>query len=87
VRLVYSHFLPAIERADLPPEATVFFPLHCDVDDAHQETLKSIAIDLAATEAGRRDLERGMRKALFLRASFWDFLHERALGIGEEARA
>ncbi len=87
VRLVYSHFLPAIERARLPPEDTVFFPLHCDVDDAHQETLKSIAVDLAATESGRRDLERGMRKALFLRASFWDYLHERALGIGAEARA
>jgi hypothetical protein len=49
--------------------------------------LKQIAVDLARTEEGRRGLERGMRKALFLRASFWDFLHERAFGLGEEARA
>ena len=87
VSLIYAHFVAALERVDLPPQATVFFPLHVDVDDAHQETLKQIAVDFARTEEGRRGLERGMRKALFLRASFWDFLHERAFGLGEEARA
>ena len=33
----------------------------------------------AALAAGRRDLRRGMRKALFLRAGFWDWMYRRAL--------
>ena len=38
-----------------------------------------IAKDFADTNEGRRDLIKGMRKALFLRAGFWDWLHARAL--------
>jgi pyrroloquinoline quinone (PQQ) biosynthesis protein C len=75
---VYRHFVEALRRLSLPPEATVFFPLHCDVDDAHQESLKRIAVDLARSDTGREELRRGMRKALALRAGFWDHLLERA---------
>ncbi len=75
---VYRHFVEALRRLSLSAEATVFFPLHCDVDDAHQESLKCIAIDLAQSAEGRDGLRRGMRKALALRAGFWDYLLERA---------
>jgi pyrroloquinoline quinone (PQQ) biosynthesis protein C len=78
VSTIYRHFVKALNRIALPPESSVFFPLHCDVDDAHQETLKRIAIDLAHSEEGRRGLRLGMRKALLLRAGFWDYLLERA---------
>ncbi len=77
VSSVYRHFVEALRRLSLSAEATVFFPLHCDVDDAHQESLKRIAIDLAHSAEGRDGLRRGMRKALALRAGFWDYLFER----------
>ena len=35
------------------------------------------------TEAGRVDLLKGMRKALSLRAGFWDWMHLRAQTLGE----
>ena len=49
------------------------------MDDHHQATLQAISVDFATTEQGRRDLRRGMLKALALRSAFWDFLLERAL--------
>ena len=80
VSTMYQAFVAAIERSgDLDPRDTVFFPLHTLVDDAHQASLRKIAIDCAASEAGRADLARGMHKALALRDSFWSWLHERAL--------
>ena len=79
VSTMYQHFLPALEKVELDPRAAVFFPLHAMVDDHHQETLLQIARDYAGTPAGRRDLRRGMRKALFLRAGFWDWMYRRAL--------
>lgn len=80
VSRMYGAFMEAIERSgDLHPRDTVFFPLHTLVDDAHKASLRQIAIDCAASEAGRADLARGMHKALALRDSFWSWLHERAL--------
>jgi pyrroloquinoline quinone (PQQ) biosynthesis protein C len=79
VRSIYQPICAAIERVpQLSAEATVFFPLHTAVDDHHQETLQQIAAELAATPQGARDLAKGMRKALALRSSFWDWLEERA---------
>lgn len=79
VQAIYKPFVAAIQRlGSLSPEATVFFPLHTAVDDHHQATLRSIAVDFAATSQGREDLAKGMVKALALRVSFWDFLYERA---------
>jgi pyrroloquinoline quinone (PQQ) biosynthesis protein C len=79
VSSIYEPICRAIERVPaLSAQATVFFPLHTAVDDHHQETLQQIAIDLAATPNGIRDLARGMRKALELRCTFWDWLEERA---------
>lgn len=76
----YTPFLRAIERrGGLLPRDTVFFRLHTLVDDAHQATLRQIAISHAVTEAGQKDLARGMCKALALRDSFWSWLHERAI--------
>jgi hypothetical protein len=80
VRSVYGHLVRAIDRFEhLAPQDAVFFRLHTLVDDDHQQVLQQIAIDLAATDAGRADLRRGMLKALQLRATFWDWLLARAL--------
>ena len=79
VRSIYQPICRAIARVpELGAEATVFFPLHAAVDDHHQATLQRIAADLAATPGGVRDLAKGMRKALALRSSFWDWLEDRA---------
>jgi quercetin dioxygenase-like cupin family protein/pyrroloquinoline quinone (PQQ) biosynthesis protein C len=80
VSTLYQAFVAAIERhGTLDPRDTVFFPLHTAVDDAHQASLRQVAIDCAASEQGRADLARGMHKALALRDSFWSWLHERTL--------
>jgi pyrroloquinoline quinone (PQQ) biosynthesis protein C len=79
VSTMYQNFLPALDQIEIAPRDAVFFPLHAMVDDHHQETLLEIAKDFADTSEGRRDLIKGMRKALFLRAGFWDWLHARAL--------
>ncbi len=78
VRDVYQQLTTAVARLGLAPDATVFFPLHTEVDDHHQETLRDIARSFAASPAGRRDLAKGMRKALSLRAGFWDWMLERS---------
>lgn len=79
VSFIYQYFVRAIGHTDVSARDSVFFALHCDVDDHHHETLLQIARDLCRDERSREDLARGMRKALFLRASFWDYLHGRAL--------
>jgi pyrroloquinoline quinone (PQQ) biosynthesis protein C len=78
VSTMYRYFLPALERLGLDPKDTVFFPLHTMVDDHHQATLLDIAGHYAGTAAGRHELVKGMNKALYLRAGFWDWLHVRA---------
>lgn len=80
VRDMYKPFVQALERMeDLDPKDIVFFPLHTAVDDHHQATLLDIARYYAKTPESRRDLAKGMRKALALRASFWDWMYERAM--------
>lgn len=78
VSTMYQHFLPPLERLGIPPRDAVFFPLHAMVDDRHQATLLEIAVHFAGTPEGRRDLEKGMHKALFLRSGFWDWMLRRA---------
>jgi len=83
VRAIYQPICVALARVpELGEEDTVFFPLHTAVDDHHQETLQRIAIDLASTPRGLRDLASGMRKALALRCTFWDWLEQRARARG-----
>ena len=80
VRVIYAPFVTAVGRlGDLSARDAVFFPLHAAVDDHHQATLQAISAEFATTEQGRRDLRRGMLKALQLRGAFWDWLHARAL--------
>lgn len=79
VSTIYLPFVAAIRTLpDLSARDTVFFPLHTAVDDHHQETLRQIAVDFAATPDGRAGLRRGMLKSLALRSSFWDWLYGRA---------
>ncbi|MFN9621395.1 MAG: TenA family transcriptional regulator [Cyanobacteriota bacterium] len=79
VQTIYQPFVAAIGRIGMHPRDSVFFPLHTAVDDHHQATLREIAIDLARTPQGRKDLAKGMQKALALRCSFWSWLHQRAM--------
>lgn len=77
VRSIYAPITRAVQRLNLAPSATVFFPLHTLVDDEHQATLLSIAKFYARRT--HVDLRRGMLKALQLRSVFWDWLYARAL--------
>ena len=79
VSTMYQSFLPALRQSGLSGRDGVFFPLHATVDDHHQEALLAIARDFADTAEGRLELKKGMRKALFLRAGFWDWMYARAL--------
>lgn len=80
VSTMYQGFVRAVGRhPELDPRDAVFFVLHTAVDDDHQASLRGISVDFAGSEQGRRDLRRGMLKALNLRCAFWDFLLERAL--------
>ncbi len=81
VSTMYQHFLPALDSLEADPSKTVFFPLHAAVDDHHQESLKNISCHFAQTEEGRLDLVKGMRKALALRAGFWDWMFLRAQNL------
>lgn len=77
VREIYAPITRAIQRLNLSPRDTVFFPLHTLVDDEHQATLLAIAKFYA--RRAHPDLRRGMLKALQLRSVFWDWLYARAL--------
>jgi hypothetical protein len=80
LRDLYAPLMEGLSRVDgLSPRDTVFFPLHTTVDDHHEASLRAIASSFAETEVGRRDLAKGMRKALVLRASFWDWMYDRAM--------
>ena len=79
VSTMYQNFLPALKQSGLSGREGVFFPLHATVDDHHQEALNAIARDFADTAEGRLELKKGMRKALFLRTGFWDWMYARAL--------
>ena len=80
VQSIYQYLQRAVGLLDtLQARDCVFFPLHTCVDDDHQQTLQRIAAHFATTAEGRRDLAKGMHKALGLRDSFWSWLHARAL--------
>jgi CRP-like cAMP-binding protein len=84
VRDIYAPLAAAVQRLpEIAPRDAVFFPLHAAIDDHHQAALLDIARHYARTPEGRRDLSKGMRKALALRASFWDWMYERAVTMGK----
>lgn len=80
VRSIYKPVVIAIKRyLNIPPEDSVFFPLHCEVDDNHGLTLIRIAEDLGAeSEESYHELRHGMLTALDIRAEFWDGMLTRA---------
>ncbi len=86
VSSIYVPFVKAVARTSLKPRDTVFFPLHTAVDDHHQEALAEISRHFAALPEGKGDLRRGMIKALSMRASFWDWLYERAQSCADRPR-
>lgn len=82
VPLIYPPLRRAMERlGTVSPRDGVFFKLHTLVDDQHQASLLALARKLGASPRGRDDLALGMTKALALRDSFWNWLHQRALAM------
>ena len=79
VKYIYHRLINAIKKhTNLTLEQYVFFELHTEVDDEHGKILMDIAEEMASTEQARRDLRKGMLKALNLRCMFWDAMYERA---------
>ena len=80
VKFIYKDIIASIEKySSLPLESYVFFPLHTEVDDEHGLILLDIARQMSEeSEEAKRDLRKGMLKALNLRAAFWDAMYERA---------
>jgi pyrroloquinoline-quinone synthase len=76
VAVMYSQLLRGIKRAwpSMTARERVFFDLHALVDDDHAGILRRIAVDLARTREGRRDLAVGTNKALAVRGVFFDEL-------------
>lgn len=76
VAVMYRQLLHGIKRAwpSMKVRDRVFFDLHALVDDDHAGILRQIAVDLARTLEGRRELAIGTNKALAARAVFFDEL-------------
>jgi pyrroloquinoline quinone (PQQ) biosynthesis protein C len=91
VRGMYQKILAGIRRAwpELSSRDRAFFELHALVDDDHAETLRGIAIALAADPDGRRSLAVGVLGALDARASFYDQMQLYLVSTdrGEEERS
>jgi pyrroloquinoline quinone (PQQ) biosynthesis protein C len=83
VKYIYKDIIKAIENfTQLSLEEYVFFPLHTEVDDEHGLILLDIAEKMAASgPEAELELRKGMRKALNLRAAYWDEMHDRAKAI------
>ena len=56
----------------------VFFDLHTVCDEKHAAEMTSISEDLAIDSASCEAIEYGVKKAIALRARFWDRLMDRA---------
>jgi pyrroloquinoline quinone (PQQ) biosynthesis protein C len=86
VKFIYKDIIQAIERyTELTLEDYVFFPLHTEVDDEHGLILLDIAEKMASTSPeAELELRKGMRKALNLRAAYWDEMYERAKAISKQ---
>ena len=79
VNKIYTPIIRAIKRlGTIDRRDSVFFELHCEVDEDHHEALLKIARDFVDIPQNRLDLRKGMLKALGLRAMFWDWMHDRA---------
>ena len=79
---VYRCVMEAIElQGDIDPRDSVFFHLHTLIDSKHRDALRKVSAAHAGNSRGRRDLQKGMNKALSLRGAFWDWLHSRAVAV------
>ena len=85
VSTIYARMLEGIRRIPgLTRNDYVFFELHCEVDDQHQQDLLALALSYAAPDEGRAALRRGVHAALELRAEVFDALHARLSAVREE---
>lgn len=76
VAVMYHRLLHGIRRAwpRMKVHDRVFFDLHALVDDDHAGILRQVAVELACSREGRRELAIGTNKALAARAVFFDEL-------------
>lgn len=74
VAVMYRRILRGINIAwpNMSARDKVFFELHALLDDDHAHTLREIAVSIAATPDGRRQLAVGALRALVARAAFFD---------------
>jgi CRP-like cAMP-binding protein len=72
----HASVLAAIDRSGAGSgEAGAYFRLTSQPDAAASTALRRLTAAFAASPEGRRDLRRGMLRALALRDSFWSWLH------------
>ncbi len=86
VKFIYKDIIQAIERdTQLNLKDYVFFPLHTEVDDEHGLVLLDIAEKMASKNPeAELEIRKGMRRALNLRAAYWDDMYERAKNISQK---
>ena len=79
VQNLYAKIIRGLSKAGhLKSEDTVFFDLHCHVDEQHQLDLLRIAKDLAVDDKACEALKDGMLFALDLRCAIWQDLWQRS---------
>jgi pyrroloquinoline quinone (PQQ) biosynthesis protein C len=80
VKHIYRYITKAIQRhTSVDRKDYVFFELHSEVDEEHAELMLRVADDLVEqSPASIEQIQRGMIKALDLRAAFWESMYDRA---------
>jgi len=79
VSSIYDQILQGLEaHSHLTMAQRVFFDLHSECDDEHAAQMILIAEELARSSAAIEQIEYGVRRAISLRAGFWDQMLERA---------
>ncbi len=79
VSRIYDQILGGLKRhSSLSISERVFFDLHAHCDEAHAAQLLTIAKELAVDSASCEQIEYGAKKAIELRAAFWDEMLVRA---------
>jgi pyrroloquinoline quinone (PQQ) biosynthesis protein C len=80
VKHIYRYITKAIQRhTSVDRKDYVFFELHSEVDEEHAELMLRVADDLVEQSPARiEEIQRGMTKALDLRAAFWESMYDRS---------
>ena len=69
---MFSHIVPALRRAGMTEEQTLYFSLHCEQDIDHGRWMTESLLDLIHTDEDRALVERGAELSLAAREKLWD---------------